>query len=150
EAMKAIKAADDHDLLPLADLLAQHGHAQEAEWLVEDRAGKVHGTHLLEWLKRRAGGRGGEAGGVGAGEQTFTREPSLHEYEELRRLAGKAAWQDLRQRVLADLERRQMGWLLIDISLHEKDVGRALAVLRTDWGRRAGRKLDVAKAAEKD
>lgn len=57
EALKAIKAADDHDLLRLADLLVQHGHAQEAEWLVEDRAGKAHKSHLLEWLARRAAER---------------------------------------------------------------------------------------------
>ena len=78
--MKAIKAADDHELLPLADLLVQHGHAQEAEWLVEDRAGKVHGTHLLEWLKRRAVERNDKPAALKLAEQQFMLRPSVTEY----------------------------------------------------------------------
>jgi hypothetical protein len=148
EAMKAIKAAEDHDLLPLADVLVQHGHAQEADWLVEDRAGKANGTRLLEWLKRRAIERKDKPGGLRLAEQIFKHHPSLQGFGELRRLAGKAAWPDVRKRLLADLERRQLSTFLIDIYLQEKAVEPALAVLRTDWGRRSGRKLDVAKAAE--
>jgi uncharacterized Zn finger protein len=150
EAMKAIKAADDHDLLPLADLLVQHGQAQEADWLVEDRAGQAHGTHLLEWLRRRAVERRDKPGALKLAEQVYKRKPSLAEYDELKRLAGKSAWPDMRQRLLADLERRHNAWLLIEIHLQEKDIVSALAVLKTDWGRRCGHKLDVAKAAEKE
>jgi uncharacterized Zn finger protein len=150
EAMKAIQAAEDHDLLPLADLLVQHGHAQEADWLVEDRAGQAHGTHLLEWLKRRAVERKDKPGALKLAEQIYKRQPTLEEYGELRRLAGKASWPEMRRRLLADLERRHNAWLLIEIYLQEKEIKPALAVLKTDWGRRCGHKLDVAKAAEKD
>ena len=150
EAMKAIQAAEDHDLLPLADLLVQHGQAQEADWLVEDRAGQAHGTHLLEWLKRRAVERKDKPGALKLAEQIYKRQPTLAEYAELRRLAGKAAWPELRQRLVADLEKRHNAWLLIEIYLQEKHVESALAVLKTDWGRRCGHKLDVAKAAEKE
>jgi hypothetical protein len=150
EAMKAIKAAEDHELLRLADVLVQHGHAQEAEWLVEDRAGTAHGTHLLDWLKRRAVERNDKAGALNLSEQMYKHEPSLAEYDELRRLAGKASWPELRRRLLADLEKQRNAWLLIDIYLRENEVQKALAVMNTDWGRHSGRALEVAKAAEKD
>ena len=148
EAMKVIKAADDHDLLPLADLLVRYGHAQEAEWLVEDRAGHAHGVRILDWLTRRALERGDKRGALKIVEQSFTHLPTIEKYGELRRLADKA-WPSLRRNLLADLEERQNGSLLIDIYLHEKDVDRAIGVLNSDLGRRSHRDLAVAKAAEK-
>ena len=150
EALKVIRAADDHELLPLADRLVEHGHAQEAEWLVEDRSAKSDGTHLLDWLKERALERRDKAAALALAEQIFQRQPSLHGYAEVRRLAGTKAWPELRQRLLAELERSRSAWLLIDIYLQEQQVGAALALLRTDWGRHSGRKLDVARAAEKE
>jgi uncharacterized Zn finger protein len=51
---------------------------------------------------------------------------------------------------LAWLERNRDDWLLIPIHLKEREVAKALAILKTDWGRSSGRKLDVARAAEKD
>ncbi len=150
EALKVVRAADDHDLIPLADLLVQHGHPQEAEWLVEDRAGKARGCYLLDWLKRRALERRDKPAALTLAEQIFRREPSLEGYNELRRLTGKEEWPGKRQRLLAELERAQNAWLLIDIYLHEHTIDAALAVLNTKWGQHSGRKLDVAKAAEKD
>lgn len=149
EALKALKAADDHDLLPLADVLVQHGHAQEAEWHVENRAGQVHRVHLLEWLKRRATERNDKPAALKLAEQAFRRSPSFEQYEELKKLAGKG-WPELRQRLVKELEKNGLDWLLIDIHLRENEVGEALALLKSDWSRVSHRSLDVAKAAEKD
>jgi uncharacterized Zn finger protein len=151
EALKVVRAAQDHDLLPLADLLVQHGNAQEAEWLVEDRAaGQENGTRLLDWLKGRALERRDKATALKLAGQMFQRQPSLQGYAEMRRLVGAKAWPELRQRLIADLEKSRAAWLLIDIYLQEGEVKAALALLRSDVGRRSGRKLDVARAAEQE
>jgi hypothetical protein len=151
DALKTVKAADDASLTVLADLLVQHVHAQEAEWLVEDRAAKSPaGTHFLEWLRRQAQARHDRAAALKWTEQLFQRQPSLAEYQELRRQTPASDWPARRERLLADLQRARNAWQLVEILLDEQEVGRALMVVNAPWGRRAAQRLNVAKAAEKD
>jgi hypothetical protein len=151
EALKTVKAADDVDLTVLADLLVQHAHAQEAQWLVEDRVAKSPSeTHLLDWLRRQAQARHDRPAALKWTEQLFQRQPSLPEYQELRRQTPSSDWPRRRERLLADLQRTRNAWQLVEILLDEQEVGRALMVVNAPWGRRAAQRLNVAKAAEKD
>lgn len=151
DALKTVKAADDASLPVLADLLVQHAHVQEAEWVVEDRAGKsASATHLLEWLRRHAQARHDPAATLKWTEQLFRRQPSLPEYQELRRQTPASDWPARRERLLADLQKARNAWLLVEILLDEQEIGRAVAVVNAPWGRRAAQRLNVAKAAEKD
>lgn len=151
DALKTVKAADDAHLIELADLLVQHAHAQEAEWLVEDRAAKSPAaTHFLEWLRRQAEARHDQPAALKWTEQLFRRQPSLAEYLELRRQTLPSDWPNRRERLLADLQKAHNAWLLVEILLVEQEVGRALMVVNAPWGRRAAQRLNVAKAAEKD
>src|SRR5205807_4189598 len=129
----------------------QHAHAQEADWLVEDRAAKSPAaTHLLEWLRRQAQARHDWPAALKWTEQLFQRQPSLAEYQELRRQTPAPDWPARRERLLADLQKARNAWLLVEILLDEQEVGRALMVVNAPWGRRAAQRLNVAKAAEKE
>jgi len=151
DALKTVKAADDANLTALADLLVQHAHAEEAEWLVEDRAAKSpSATHFLDWLRRQAEARHDRPAALKWTEQLFQRQPSLAEYRELRRQTAASDWPARRERLLADLQKSRNAWLLVEVLLDEQEVGRALIVVNAPWGRRAAQRLNVAKAAEKD
>jgi len=151
EALRELEAADDHGLLPLADLFVQHAHADDAEKVVRARAAKSeHPFGLLNWLKARAEARGDAAEELALTEQLFGLRPDVAAYDELRRLVGPAAWPAKRAALLRELERRRADWLLVSVYLKEGEVEKALAVVKSDWGRHSGRKLDVAKVAEKE
>jgi uncharacterized Zn finger protein len=146
-----VAKANDRDLLPLADLLLQHALAADAESLVRDRLDRSpNDLDLLAWLKRQAEDGGDATEARELAERLFRLRPTQDGYEELRRLTGPADWPAQRAEVLAWLERNRYDWLLIPIHLKERDVPKALAILKTEWGRRSGRKLDVARAAERD
>jgi hypothetical protein len=151
EALREIAKVEDHDLLPLTDLLVQHALADDAETLVRDRLERSpDDLDLLAWLKQKAQDRGDAAEALALAGRLFRLRPSQDGYEEVRRLTGPRDWPAHRAELLTWLERRRNDWLLIPIYLKEREVGKALAVLRSDWGRSSGRKLDVARAAEKD
>lgn len=151
EALKIVKTADEDELPTLADLLVQHAHTQDAEWLIEDRAAKsAQAQTLFEWLKRRAVERHDRVAAVRWAEKLFQLQRTLQGYEELRRLTSADDWPVRREQLLAQLEKEKAAWLVLEISLREHDVASALRIANTPSGRQAPNRLDVARAAEKD
>lgn len=149
EAIKAAGAADDHDLLRLADVLARHGRAEEAHDLVAGRAATSKDTRLLHWLHRRAAAQGNDAGQVDLARRIFQLEPSLDGYRELRQLARKRGeWDGLRPTLLSALKANRPD-LLIDVALCEGDIDQALALTKSSRLAWYGEmELKVARAAE--
>jgi uncharacterized Zn finger protein len=132
EAEAEARRADDSELLALADLLRQHGHAERAERLVRERQPAPQWQErYAEWLRERARERGDLAGALALGEELFWRRPSLARYEELQTLAeDRGSWQALRPDVLRRLERERQYALLTEIHLRDDEVAPALAAVK--------------------
>jgi uncharacterized Zn finger protein len=132
EAEAEVRRADDSELLALADLLRQHGHAERAEQLVRERQPAPQWQErYAEWLRERASERGDLAGALALGEELFWRRPSLARYEELQALAEERGnWPVLRPGVLRRLERERQYALLTEIHLRDDEVAQALPAVK--------------------
>jgi uncharacterized Zn finger protein len=151
EAVAEAKRADDYELLQLADIFLRHRHGDDAEKLIEERARKSNDTRLLEWLIKRASAQGDKARLLELTEKLFRTRPSLEGYKQLRRLSGKAEWEQLRPKLLDLLKKPTDRYLLVQIYLDEGEIEQALESVRTAKGYEYGygMGLEVAKAAEK-
>src|SRR5262249_7184479 len=88
EAEAETRLAEDSELLTLADLLRERGHAERAERLVrEHQPAPQWQDRYDEWRRDRARERGDIAAALALSEELFWRHPSLPRYEEMQALA---------------------------------------------------------------
>jgi uncharacterized Zn finger protein len=132
EAEAETRLAEDSELLILADLLYEQGHAERAEHLVrEHQPAPQWQDRYDEWRCERACERGDIAAAQALSEELFWRHPSLPRYERLQALAEMLrSWDALRPEVLRRLERERQYVLLTQIHLHAGEVAAALDAVR--------------------
>ncbi len=150
EAADAARGAEDYPLLNTLEIFTKHRQAGLAEKLVTERLEKIKDTRLLEWLSEKRKERGDWAGSLQLEERLFWQRPNLDQYKKLFKPAKELKrWDELRARVVAELEKKKDFDLLVQIHLHDKEVGLAIATLgrmSEHWMVRSLR-IDVAKAA---
>jgi len=151
DAEESAKAAEDYPLLQTLDIFVKHKQADLAEKLVIERLEKIKDSRLIEWLSERLRERGDLAGSLKLEERLFWQRPNIEQYKKLCKPAKKLnQWNALRARIVAELEKKKDVGLLIDIYLHDKEVGLALAMLGRmpeQWMVHSLR-IEVAKAAK--
>lgn len=156
EAEENARSAEDYDLLLSLNIFMQYKQAGLAEKLVAERletaSGKELDGRLIEWLAERFEQRGDLAGSLKLEERLFWKHPNLEKYGKIRKLAKQLkSWDDLRIRIIGELEKKNDFDFLITIHLQEKEVGNALALLEKlprHW-RDDTLRLEVANAARK-
>ncbi|HWE62477.1 MAG TPA: SWIM zinc finger family protein [Chloroflexota bacterium] len=160
EAIAEAARADDHPLLGLADLLAQHEQGEAAERLVRERSATSQDRRLQVWLKDRYRARNDLAAALDIALPLFRAMPDLGQYRELRTLAQQLdRWEALRPELLTALRDSRHTNLLIEVYLDDGDIDRALETLNAAQapGARVGYgfhhfpgaiELKVAEAAE--
>lgn len=151
DAEDAAKAAEDYPLLQTLGVFVKHKQADLAEKLVIERLEQIKDTRLLEWLSERLKERGDLAGSLQLEERLFWRHPNIDQYKKLCKPAKQLnRWDELRAQIVAELEKKKDFGLLINIHLHDKEVGLALATLGRlpeQWMAHSLR-IEVAKAAK--
>jgi hypothetical protein len=151
EARAEAEPVRPFELIPFADLFVSHGAGEVAEELIRERSRQAKGqdVSLLEWLKRRAIARRDKVVVLDLTRAIFRLRPNLEGYKALRKLSGKAHWDDLRAALLAELETRRDGYLLVEIALDEGDIDRAVELVQPGSKfATSGMELQVAHAAE--
>lgn len=151
DAEDAAKAAEDYPLLQTLGIFVKHKQAGLAENLVIERLEQIKDTRLLEWLSEKLKERGDLAGSLQLEERLFWRHPNIDQYKKLCKPAKQLnRWDELRAQIVAELEKKKDFGLLINIHLHDKEVGLALATLGRlpeQWMAHSLR-IEVAKAAK--
>lgn len=156
EAEEAARVAEDYDLLQALDIFTKHKQAELAEKLVTERLEKRKhdrfDDRLIEWFSKRLKERGNLEGSLKLEEQLFWQYPNIERYKKLRKLAkGLNRWDDLRNQIIIEVEKKKDFDFLIDLYLVDKEVGNALATLerlQPGWGNHS-LYIEVAQAAKK-
>jgi len=152
EAEDSAKEAEDYPLYLALSVFANNKHVEIAEKLVTERLNKVKDDRLIQWLASRFKDRGDLAGSFQLEEKLFWKYPNFDKYKTLRKLAKQLnRWDDLRAKIISELEKKKGFEFLIGIYLDEKDVGNALKTLekvQPHWGYHTLH-LEVAQAAKK-
>jgi uncharacterized Zn finger protein len=150
DAADAARGAEDYPLLNTLEIFTKHRQAGLAEKLVTERLEKIKDTRLLEWLSERLKERGDWAGSLQLEERLFWPHPNLEQYKKLYKPARQLdQWNELHTRVIAELEKKKDFNLLVQIHLHNKEVGLAITTLGRMSDQWMSRSLgvEVAKAA---
>jgi len=130
EAQDAARDAEDYPLLQTLNVFVKHKQAALAENLVTERLKTLKDNRLIEWLSNRLQERGDLAGSLGLEERLFWQRPNIDQYKKIRKPAKQLnRWDDLRVQIVAELEKKKDFGLLINIYIHDKEVGLALATL---------------------
>lgn len=154
EAMAVARREPGPSITAMADLIEQHGLAEQALALVREQPGSETNPLMLDWLKQYAMRHNQPQEALRLGELLFWRAQSLENYTALLQVAHavnqRAA---IRARVLEDLERAGNFSLLVEIYLMEEDTEQALAALERVnpeiWGSRlSALRRQVAQAIE--
>lgn len=128
EAAQEVARASDYELLRLADLFTRHKQDELVERLMRDRARTTKDLRVFEWLMKRGEQQGDAAGALEWARKLFDLQPSLVQYETLKKLALLlGTWQSLYDELLDALRRQKNFALLTQIYLEEKQIGAALA-----------------------
>lgn len=156
EAEDAARQADDYPLFNVLHIFMQYNQANLAEKLVTERLDTVRNKkldgRLIEWLANRLKERGDLAGSLKLEERLFWEYPNLEKYKKLHKLARQInKWETLRAQIIMSLEQKKNFDFLVELYLHEKEVGNALVTLEKLPQRWGGHELhiEVAKAAKK-
>lgn len=149
----AEKVESDYELVQLADIFVAQGHAQIAEDLIWERAGRSDDRRLAAWLKERAKEKGDWETAVGHAEDVFWSRPNASDYKQLKQIAEKAGdWPERREKILGKLRREGKHDLLTQLHLMDGDVAAALEEVKQakthSWGIRRDLQMEVAGAAE--
>lgn len=153
EAAEAARSAEDYPLLNTLGIFAAHKQADLAEKLVTERLERIKDTRLLQWLSTRRKEHGDWTGSLQLEERLFWQRPNVDQYKKLYKPAKELKqWNELRTRVVAELEKQKDFGLLVQIHLHDKEVGLAIAALGNmpDQWMVQSLKIEVAQAAKKE
>jgi uncharacterized Zn finger protein len=122
-------SASDYDLLGLANLFVQHGHAEIAERLMRARIPSTTDRRLLEWLKDYLGKAGNLEEALSLAEKLFWQRPSTSGYADVRQIATSIQqWDEIRKKILTQLGEQNQFGLLTEIYISEKAIDQALEI----------------------
>lgn len=131
EAATEAGRASDRTLFDLIDLFIKHGHDDVAEHVMQERSQQSKNTHVLDWLKTRYLARNEYALALELAKAIFCIQPTLQGYQEIRQLAGHLdCWKAVRVELLVRLDKSRDGVLLTYIALDERDIERALELVK--------------------
>lgn len=155
EALKIVKKIVVHRpglTTSFADSLLAAGARREALDLVVGE--ESENWQVRDWLARYYRRYGTREEAIEAQIKVFLGSPGMQAFKTLKEISRKAGnWETVRAGVLQSLESKEQFGTLIEIALDEKDVPRALALLKrvksSDWFGR-NYKSEVAQAAEKE
>lgn len=163
EATKETEHVIDYTMISLADLFVQHGHADVAERLMEERSKKTTDMRVLEWLKKRYETKGNREAALRLANTLFRSQyATLSAYQEIRTLATDLKqWEEIGAQLIDFLHKKQNISLLISIALDEGEIDKAVELVKANGKQTLGSlysygsyyhlntiALDVAKAAE--
>jgi hypothetical protein len=152
EAEDAARKADDYPLFLALEIFTRHKQAELAEKLVTERLNTIEDERLIDWLSNRLKQRGNLTGSFKLEERLFWKYPNLEKYKTLHKLAKQLnRWDELRAKIITELEKKRDFDFLISIYLFEKEIGLALATLEKlpeRWGDHSLH-IEVAQAAKK-
>jgi uncharacterized Zn finger protein len=152
EAENAARKADDYPLFLALEIFMRHKQAELAEKLVTERLKTIEDERLIDWLSNRLKQRGDLTGSFKLEERLFWKYPNLEKYKTLHKLAKQLnCWDELRAKIITELEKKRDFDFLISIYLFEKEIGLALATLEKlseRWGDHSLH-IEVAQAAKK-
>ena len=152
EAEDAAWEAEDYPLFKTLEIFVKHKQATLAENLVTDRLKSIKDDRLIEWLANRLKERGDLAGSLELEERLFWKYPNLEKYKTLSKLAKQLnRWDELRAKIIAELENKKDFDFLVSLYLFDKEVGNALVALEKipeRWGDYSLH-IEVARAAKK-
>ena len=152
---EALDVAEKHltasgwERLQAAETIFKAGRADDA--LAFAKAGLPNkDTRLADWVAQQYIKRGQWAAALDAQMTAWQDRPTLEHYKTLATAAKKLKqWEEVRPRLLADLEKRQNFQLLVQIHLHEKEWDAAWDSAEHDRSPWSHLRLEVARAAEK-
>ncbi len=131
EAVEEIHRANSYEFFRLVDLFMQHGQSAVAERMVKERNNEKPDTTALQWLQKYYRANGNLDAELEVTETLFRTVPGLAYYQELRTLARQLdRWETLRLELLAFLQQSGKAIILIEISLDEGDIEKALQLLK--------------------
>lgn len=130
EAIDAVRGAAPHELLGLADRLADAGQGEAAEEIVADRLPaepEYLQIPMLDWLRTRATTRGDQERALTLARQRYELQPDFTTYQQIRSLAGRLGqWPAMRPDLIARIQTGTQRGLLLRIYLDEGEIDRAL------------------------
>ncbi|MBI5653025.1 MAG: SWIM zinc finger family protein [Chloroflexi bacterium] len=127
EARRDAQAANDFELLGLADLFTRAQHAEIAAQLVAARAEQSNDTRLAEWLARHYESQRDPTPALIWARKLLDARPALAHYRQIRKLADPLGqWNVLREELLADLRRKNQFGVLTEIHLAENEISAAI------------------------
>ncbi len=152
EAVTEAAAAEDSDLVRIADLFAAHHHPVEAEQVVRARVESGRASALVtQWLQRFEARTRQRQASLRLAQRLFRLDPQMRTYLRLRQLARQlGCWDPIHAEALATLERLGQWNLLVRVHLRENELERAVELVSTaealagDWACA----LRVARAVE--
>lgn len=140
-------------MINLAQTMAEAGAAEHGMALLTELA-KSKDPHLgyLEWLAEYHRKNGDAETALTWQRQVFLRSPTVKSFTVLREVSEEiGGWREVRAGVLRELEEKDQIGALVEIALHEGDVGRALELLpRAPRGGWRDYRREVAGAAEEE
>lgn len=153
EALDAVRTASDHEIVQRIPLFREHDALDALRSLLRDRLSDDTASRLVAWMRDDAQKRGDLDYALDLSQRLFWENPSPSAYRTVRALAQDLdRWDERRNAIHSELERRDHHGLLVRLHLVDDDVKAALDRLPRaggDW-RYGGRSLrvDVAQAAE--
>lgn len=131
EASTLARHVDSVTLLALTERFTQQHQEKTIVQIMSERARNTADTRILDWMRDYYRKNGQYAEALLYALPAFYRRPSLARFRELRQLARKIGrWEALRAELLHDLQIMGECTILILIALNEKQIDRALALLK--------------------
>ena len=127
EALAVAREAETVALPAVADALARHGRAEEAERILARRADEEPDAEVFAWLLHRGRGRANPETVRRWTEGLLVCEPELERFLALRAMTPADAWPAVRDRVLARPSVQANATAYVRMLLAEGEVDLALA-----------------------
>jgi uncharacterized Zn finger protein len=155
---KAVTIAREHftDLpglvISFADALVEAGADPTAEAYIASLLETRSRLSYLNWLAQYAEKKGELSAALDWLQQHFQESPQFKTYQALRELANQLGqWDQLRRKLVAELQDKKLWSVLLEIALDEGDVARALGLLpHIQTWHKDEYEMRVAQAAESD
>jgi uncharacterized Zn finger protein len=155
---EAVKVARSHFanlpglVLSFANRMVDSGHCEEAVAFMAEQVNEGRGFHYLPWLARHFEEHGDHGAALDMWRRQFEESPRFETYQEMQRLGSETrVWDRLRPTLLGNLDTQRYATLLVDVTLEEGNVDRALEIaLQPGALVTADTRIRVAQAAEAD
>jgi hypothetical protein len=131
EAVQDASQANGWQLLKLADLFVQYGRDAAIEGLMYEKAQQEMHTITAEWLKNHYLAKNNLAAALEMAQLIFRKRPWFAEYQRMREISMELGnWEAVRQEAHMFLETTKNISTLVEATLDEGDIERALQLLQ--------------------